>query len=181
MADIKEPQPVLPVIGLIFVPDMTADVLQELRGDIGNVVLKSNPMLFTHTRYYDQEMGGGLMRQWYGFDKLVSPDVLIGLKHNTNIIEKKYLNAKGGRSINIDPGLLSLSNLVLASTKNYAHRIYLGQGIYGEVTLIYKENRFNPLEWTYPDYTEKSALEFFQRARVILKDKLSVPDIKTRK
>jgi hypothetical protein len=176
MADIKKPQPVFPVIGLIFAPDLTVGVLQELRDEIGEVVLKSDKLPFTHTTYYDQEMGGDLTRRWYGFGKLVLPDVLVGLKHNTNIIEDKYLNTKGGRSVNIDPGLLSLSSLVLASTKNYAHRIYLGQGIYAEVTLIYKEHRFHPLDWTYPDYKETSALDFFHRARAILKEKLNVPD-----
>ena len=176
MADIKQPQPVLPIIGVIFAPDLTTDVLPELSADIGNVILKSAEMPFTHTNYYDQEMGGNLTRQWYAFSKLVLPDVLVGLKHNTNVIEKKYLNARGGRSVNIDPGLLSLSSLVLASTKNYAHRIYLGQGIYAEVTLIYKEQKFNPLKWTYPDYQETSALEFFHQARVLLKDRLTVPD-----
>ncbi len=176
MAEIKRPQAVLPFVGLIFMQELAKDVLEELNDDIGYVILKSDPLPFTHTKYYNEEMGTDLWRQWYVFDKLVMPDVLVGLKHNTNTIEKKYLNAKGGRSINIDPGLLSLSSLVLASTKNYAHRIYLGQGIYAEVTLLYKDHRFNPLDWTYPDYKEKSALEFFERARGMLKEKLSVPD-----
>jgi hypothetical protein len=180
MADLKNPQPVLPVIGLIFVPDLSTDVLQELGEDIGNVVLRSDTIPFCHTTYYNKEMGNSLMRQWYGFGNLVLPDVLVRLKHKTNMIEKKYLNAKGGRSVNIDPGLLSLSSLVLASAKNYAHRIYLGQGIYAELTLIYKEHRFNPLDWTYPDYKEASALDFFHQARAVLKEKLAGPDSATR-
>lgn len=180
MADIKQPQPVLPVIGLIFAPDLRADFLTGLRAEIGSVILKSPEIPFTHTSYYNKEMGGNLTRQWCAFDKTVLPDVLVGLKHNTNVIEKKYLNTEGGRIVNIDPGLLSLSSLVLASTKNYAHRIYLGQGIYAEVTLIYKENRFNPLDWTYPDYREASALAFFDQARTLLKEKLSLLDSEKR-
>jgi len=177
MAEIKKPQPVLPIVGLIFARDLANDVLEELSDEIGQAVLKSDPIPFTHTKYYSDEMGSELSRQWYVFDKLVLPDELVGLKHNTNIVEKKYLNAKGGRNINIDPGLLSLSSLILASTKNYAHRVYLGQGIYAEVTLIYKDHRFSPLDWTYPDYRERSAIEFFERARGILKEKLSAMDV----
>ena len=74
--------------------------------------------------------------------------------------------------MNIDPGFLSLSNLILASTKAYAHRIYLDKGIYAEVTLIYKDDQFNPLQWTYPDYREKTALDFFTKARVVLRERL---------
>jgi hypothetical protein len=172
MADIREPQKVLPVVGLIHIPGVLFDISQELQEDIGDVTLASDVIPFKHTSYYNQEMGSELLRQWYAFDDLVSPDVLADLKHRTNMIEKKHVKHGGGRNVNIDPGLLSLSSLVLASTKNYAHRIYLGRGIYAEVTLIYKEHRFNPLEWTYPDYRERAALDFFSRARDILKTKL---------
>ncbi len=113
------------------------------------------------------------MRQWIVFDKLITPDILVKVKHTTNDIEKKYLNERGGRKINIDPGILSLSNLILASTKNFSHRIYLGKGIYAEVTLIYKNKTFTPLEWTYPDHQEKIAIELFEKAREILKNRLA--------
>jgi len=180
MAIIKEPQRVLPVIGFICIPGFEFDFLQELRADIGDVVLKSDAIPFKHTTYYNKEMGDDLLRQWYGFDKLVTPDVLAEIKIRTNEIEKRYVNKNGGREVNIDPGLISMSNLVLASTKNYSHRIYLGQGIYAEVTLIYRNQQFNPLEWTYPDYEEASTLEFFSRVRAVLKEKLSVPGRETR-
>lgn len=180
MGDIKKPQPVMPVIGLIFVPDLPADIFRDLREDVGDAVLKSDTLKFIHTTYYNDEMGGDLVRQWCAFDRLVSPDVLARLKIMTNAIEVKYRNEEGGRTVNIDPGLLSLSSLILASTKNYAHRIYLGQGIYAEITLIYKNHRFNALDWTYPDYQEDSALEFFQRARAILQEQLTASDSATR-
>jgi hypothetical protein len=103
---------------------------------------------------------------------LVAPDILVKLKHKTNEIEKQHLNEKEGREVNIDPGLLSLSSLILASTKNYSHRVYLDQGIYAEVTLLFKNQQFNPLEWTYPDYRDKTALDFFTQARDILRERL---------
>ena len=180
MGNVKKPQVVMPVIGLIFVPDLPAGMLQGLHEDVGNVVLKSDAIKFSHTTYYNDEMGSNLMRQLCAFDRLVSPDILARLKIMTNAIEMKYCNEQGGRTINIDPGLLSLSSLILASTKNYAHRIYLGQGIYAEITLIYKKHRFNPLDWTYPDYQEDSALEFFKRARDILQEQLAASGSATR-
>jgi len=176
MAVVKEPQKVLPFFGLIFTPGFSSNIVKELNEGLGDVVLESDTVPFTHTTYYNKEMGLGLLRQWWAFGNLVLPDILVKLKLRTNEIEQRLLNDKGGRRVNIDPGLLSLSNLVLASTKNYAHRIYLGQGIYGEVTLQYKEHHFVPLEWTYPDYRESVALDFFGRARDVLRKKLVVED-----
>jgi hypothetical protein len=172
MAGIKEPHKVLPFIGLIFAPGFSSEIVKELNEGLGDVILKSDEVPFTHTTYYSKEMGLDLLRQWWAFGNLVLPDILAKLKLKTNEIEQRFLNDKGGRRVNIDPGLLSLSNLVLASTKNYAHRIYLGQGIYAEVTLLYKEHHFVPLEWTYPDYREDVALDFFNRARDVLRKRL---------
>ena len=180
MASIKDPQRVIPIVGFISIPGFHFDFLPELSEKIGEVVLRSVVIPFKHTTYYNKEMGDELIRQWCAFSRLVAPDVLADLKRATNEIEGRYTNKNGSRQINIDPGLISLSSLVLASTKNYSHRIYLGQGIYAEVTLIYKDHKFNPLEWTYPDYREASALEFFCRARVVLKEKLNVPDNDTK-
>lgn len=175
MAEIKEPQKVLPIAGLIFAQEFEVDgALQVLQKDLGDILLTSDIISFTHTTYYSKEMGDNLLRQWCVFENLMLPDVLPQLKHRTNVLEKKYLNEKGHRKVNIDPGLLSLSNLILASTKNYSHRIYLGDGIYGEVTLIYKKKTFSALDWTYPDYREKNAIVFFTRARELLKEKIPI-------
>ena len=174
MAEIKTPQKVLPFAGLIFRENFPiGDVFKKLKDYVGDVLSKSSVIPFTHTTYYNKEMGDKLLRQWCIFENLIMPDVLIQLKLKANDIEQEYLNDRGGRQINIDPGLLSLDNLVLASTKNYSHRLYLGSGIYGEVTLIYRNNCFNLLEWTFPDYREKTALDFFSKAREILKKRLA--------
>ncbi|MCX7995526.1 MAG: DUF4416 family protein [candidate division WOR-3 bacterium] len=170
MAEIKEPQKVLAFAGLIFVKEFNPELaLEGFKELLGSVIKKSDVIPFIHTTYYNKEMGENLFRQWVLFEKFINPDLLIDLKHRANEIESKFLNENGGRKINIDPGLISLSNLVLASTKNYAHRIYLGKGIYAEITLIYKNQQFRPLEWTYPDYREEIALKFFDECRVILK------------
>lgn len=173
MAEIKEPQKVFAFAGLIYTRDFDIfSALDGLKELVGEVIKKSDIFPFTHTTYYTKEMGEGLLRQWVLFEKLISPDLLIDLKHKSNEIEKKFLNENGGRKINIDPGLVSLSNIILASTKNYAHRICLGRGIYAEVTLIYKDRQFRPLEWTYPDYQEEGAQKFFNDARLLLKNRL---------
>jgi hypothetical protein len=173
MAEIKEPQKILPFTGLIVTSAFEGDICGQLEEVFGKIELKSASTPFDHTEYYNQEMGSDLKRQWLAFAELMNPDFLVELKHRTNEIEKKCLNQEGGRMVNIDPGAVSLSNVVLASTKNYSHRIYLGRGIYGEVTLIYKQKHFVPLEWTYPDYREDTALEFFVRTRQVLRQKLA--------
>jgi len=171
MAEIKEPQKVLAFAGLIFIKDFDIELaLKEFKRLVGSVIKKSEILPFIHTNYYNKEMGENLLRQWVLFEKLINPDLLGELKYKSNEVERKFLNENGGRKINIDPGLVSLSNIILASTKNYSHRIYLGKGIYAEVTLIYKDHQFKALEWTYHDYREEVALRFFDEARTVLKN-----------
>ncbi len=171
MAEIKGPQKVLAFAGLIFIKDFDIEpALGEFKALLGSVIKKSDILPFVHTTYYNKEMGEGLLRQWVLFEKLINPDLLVELKYCSNEVEKKFINENSGRKINIDPGLVSLSNIILASTKNYSHRIYLGKGIYAEVTLIYKDHQFKALEWTYPDYREEVALRFFTESRAVLKN-----------
>jgi hypothetical protein len=172
MAEIRQPQSVLAFAGVLYAPRVEVEtVLAPLYSVAGNVMLKSDTLRFTHTTYYREEMGDDLIRQWCVFDRLIDPELLVALKHSTNNLEKTMLNEHGGRQINIDPGLLSMSNIILASTKNYAHRIYCGKGIYAEVTLLYKDKTFRPLDWTYPDYREQTTIDFFCSARDALKEK----------
>jgi hypothetical protein len=173
MAKIKRPEKALVIVGLIYRHDFTVDkVMDILNKELGNTALSSRPIQFTYTSYYNKEMGDKLLRQWLAFDKLVDPDILATLKHRSNDIERFFLDENKGRKINIDPGLITMSNLILASTKDYSHRLYIGKGIYAEVTLIYKNKRYMTLEWTYPDYQANAALAFFEKARGILKDQL---------
>ena len=124
------------------------------------------------SQYYSKEMGSGLKRLWVSFRGTIDPESIVDLKLISNEIEHKY-SVEGKRTINIDPGYVSLTNLVLVTTKNYSHRIYLGKGIYGEVTLIYrKKEGFVPLQWTYPDYRTPVALDFFNKVRTKLFEEL---------
>ena len=109
-------------------------------------------------------MGQGLLRRFVAFETLVSQDLLADIKHKTIEMENKWA-VSGKRRINVDPGMLTAERLVLATTKNYTHRIYLGKGIFADLTLIYHRGGFKPLDWTYPDYKTQWSLDFWKEAR----------------
>ncbi len=106
---------------------------------------------FSYTDYYEPEMGPGLRRRFVSFAKLVPPDALPEVKLWTNDLERRFSIGEA-RRINIDPGYLAESHLILATGKGFAHRPYLRDGIYADLTLIYRDGSFRPLPWTYPDY-----------------------------
>lgn len=136
----------------------------EMEKKFGGLEFLSELMKFDQTKYYEAEMGEGLVRRFAAFSDLISPDRLSEIKLTTNMIEKK-LSKNGKRTVNIDPGLLSAERVVLATGKNYSHRIYLGVGIYADLTLVYKAGEFLPLEWTYPDYASDEIREMFMILR----------------
>ncbi|MFA5389738.1 MAG: DUF4416 family protein [Candidatus Omnitrophota bacterium] len=117
----------------------------------GPLDYESPALPFNYTDYYKKEMGGPLKRKFISFKKNISPQDIAKIKIFSNSIEKKF-SADKKRRINIDPGYISDSKLVLATTKDYFHRIYLQNGIFAEVTLRWRRGGFEPFEWTYPDY-----------------------------
>jgi len=154
------------VVGLLATDrDLLERAQSALAEGFGAVSVKSPEIPFSFTDYYEREMGPDLIRQWVAFQGLVEPDRLCDFKHTTCLLEKRFLGPNGKRRVNLDPGLLTLHNLVLASTKGFAHRIYLRGGIYAEPTLIFQSGKFQPLAWTYPDYQTPVCLEFLMRCR----------------
>jgi len=142
----------------------------------GPIDQESDIFPFDHTEYYKSEMGDNLIRKFISFEEMIPPNKLASTKCKTIEIEKKLAeqqNDSYNRKINIDPGYLELGKLVLASTKNYSHRIYLDKGIYAEITLQYEHNKFKFLRWTYPDYYDPIALAFFEQVRNIYKQQIS--------
>lgn len=137
--------------------------LSLLVNRFGEIKEESETINFNFTDYYTVEMGKNLKRKWVGFEKLIEQENLKDIKKETMKIENEFKREDGTRRVNIDPGYLTLSKLILASTKNYSHRIYLGDGVFAEVTLIYKNREFHPLDWTYPDYKENR--KFFESMR----------------
>ena len=122
---------------------------------------------FDFTRYYEPEMGSGLKRQFLSFRRLVAPDRLARIKLRTNEMEKEIARRHPVpvRPVNLDPGYLTLSKVILATTKDHAHRIYLADGIYAEVTLSWRDRAWRPWPWTYPDYATDAYVGFFSRVR----------------
>jgi len=139
-------------------------VIHTLTREFGETILSTEPMEFTYTDYYHQEMGKHLYRVILAFSNLVERDALPDIKTHTNEIENTYLK-EGRRQINLDPGLMTLENICLATTKPYSHRMYLRKGIWAEITLIYTGNSYRKLEWTYPDYASDELVSLFNRLR----------------
>ncbi|TRZ49975.1 DUF4416 family protein [bacterium] len=167
MGKIRNWQPVKLFIGFIFKEGPAFEKAKAiLRRQFGKIDFESQAFIFKHTDYYREEFGPGLKKQFLSFKELIPPDRLARIKIQTNKIEKK-LSKGGRRSVNIDPGYLNFSKVILASTKDYSHRIALGGGINAEITLLYQNKTFQPLEWTYPDYRTDEYLEVFRQMREI--------------
>ena len=137
----------------------------------GPVALASNAFDFTETDYYAVTMGAGLKKQFFAFQRTIDPAALADIKRATNALETEYA-ALGQhpepRPLNLDPGYITPAKLVLASTKDHAHRVYLAGGIYAEVTLAFRHKRWQAMEWTYPDYRRDDYQRFFANCRQLL-------------
>jgi hypothetical protein len=168
MGIINDPVPMKLVCGILSRQDNLEAARERLRTHFGQIESEFPPIPFTYTDYYREEMGEGLFRSWVSFSGFVEPDFLPKAKIMTHRIEEEFARPDGTRKVNLDPGLMDEAKLILASTKNFAHRIYLGHGIYAEVTLIYRQGSFQSLPWTYPDYGDHR--EFFNEVRRRLKD-----------
>ncbi|HQQ01301.1 MAG TPA: DUF4416 family protein [bacterium] len=153
MGEIRPAQSVKLICGILFRdPQIREQVDFHLQDHFGPADYRSEVFPFEETDYYDKEMGTGIQRQYFAFRDLVLPDVLADAKRFTNHLESEFASPDGNRRVNLDPGLLSSANIILASTKNFYHRVYLRDGIYAEVTMFYRHGRFETLPWTYPDY-----------------------------
>ncbi len=137
---------------------------ERLKKRFGRVDFESRALNFDITDYYEAEMGKQLKKRFISFLKLIPIEDLYRIKLYANRLENRYRSGKY-RQINIDPGYIDLAKLVLATTKDYAHRIFLRKGIFAEVTLSFKGNSFCPNEWTYPDYRSKEYIDIFNQIR----------------
>jgi hypothetical protein len=162
----SEPRPAKLFMSLIAGKDDLFDQgMEALKMDFGKIDFISEKLRFDFTDYYTQEMGGNLFRYFITFGSLISRDSLVDIKLATNRSEERFSDSSGNRQINIDPGYLSHAHVILATTKAYAHRPYLGKGIYADLTLIHRNKSFQPLDWTYPDYRQEKTIELFNQMR----------------
>lgn len=155
----------LVISALISSPELESELVNDLEREFGQVDLVSERMAFECTRYYEPEMGADIHRRMVSFKGLVPPGGLIDVKCRAQALEDRFRDSSRRRKCNLDPGLLSLHNFVLATHKGYTHRIYLGKGIYADLTLIYQRGSFRPLEWTYPDYASAPMIELLNLIR----------------
>ena len=161
----QTPKPAKLVIGFFLKEkDLVVPVVKALTEQFGPVDIVSSRMPFNFTTYYEPEMGKPLFRRMLAFERLIKQSALSEIKRITNDLELAYLK-NGKRMVNLDPGYLLRERFVLATGKNYSHRIYIGQRIYADLTLIYTKGRFMKLPWTYPDYAEQNMLIYLERVR----------------
>jgi hypothetical protein len=177
MADAAKPRPVKLITGIIAkTDDAFFEAEKALTKAFGQVDYKSQILKFDFTDYYEREMGAGLKRRFISFKRLIDPKQLAEIKLFCNKIEsrlaKKIRISK--RPVNIDPGYITDAKLILASTKDYSHRVYLNKGIYGEVTLYYQGGVFRPYSWTYPDYRTDDYRIIFDAIRKIFMQQITV-------
>jgi uncharacterized protein DUF4416 len=175
MKEIRPPLPVKLFVGMLSPdPELFSVCTELLCRTYGPVDSESGHSIWDNTDYYQDEMGANIVRKFIFFERIMDPGNLTAVKHFTVDMEKQFAVFKGGylrRRINLDPGYVTEAKVVLATTKDFAHRLYIGDNIYGEVTLRYnaKERTFSPHEFTYPDFRTKAYLELFNSARESLR------------
>ncbi|MBN1787829.1 MAG: DUF4416 family protein [Sedimentisphaerales bacterium] len=169
MWKLRKPDPVKLIIGILGCSEQAVEAaIGLIKSEFGDCDLESQIWPFTHTKYYADEMGETIVKKFITVEKLIEPGRLAGIKLKTNEMEEKLAGMIGGglsRPVNLDPGYIEPSKLVLASTKNFSHRIYIGQNIWAEVTLIYSKGEWKGFEYTFPDHTEDRYYGFFSKVR----------------
>ena len=176
MGSPSPPDPALLFIGTLYRTEgHFSEAREKLKASFGEIAFQSPPLPWDYSDYYKEELGSPLTRTFIFFSELISPETLADIKLLTNDLELQ-LSTGGKRNINLDPGYLTPYQIVLASTKNYAHRIYLGKGIYAEVTLVHKDGRYCPHLFTYRDYASDEYIQLFEHVRIILKERMLTSD-----
>jgi len=168
MAQPRPFAPVKPVCGVIYKDGaLYGEVRRRLEPEWGKVDSESAPFPFDLTDHYGAEMGEGLTRRFLSFETLIAPETLPSLKIRAIELEETLREEHGaaGRPVNIDPGYLTAAALVMATAKNFAHRVPLAQGIYAHLEFLFTTTGVKTLEWTYPDLRREPAQTYFRSVR----------------
>ena len=181
MGESQQPTPVLLIVAAFSRYEEAIEwgkaACTEQFGAIG---LTSDTFEFAWTTYYNDSMGENLHKLFWAFETLIDPETLPYIKHQANAMELEYARQSSHdveRPLNLDPGYITQSKLILASTKDHAHRIYLSNEIYAEMTLQYRGKQWQKLPWTYPDYQQSGYHEFFCQCRGFLRERLKATDV----
>ena len=168
MGKAAQPSQATLFIACLYRPSVSTDEIRAmLQKQYGDIECSHGPVPFSFTEYYREEMGDHLQKMYVTFCRSIQRDELAAIKTFTNGIEERY-RLSGRRTVNIDPGYITRDKLVLASTKDFYHRIYLSQGIFAEVTLHYRKGAFRFFSWTYPDYMTPEFCAFAEKSRARL-------------
>ena len=166
---------VQPIAALLYKETKQLDLAIEALTTalMAQVDFLGSPHPFDQTDYYAQEMGDGLQRVLVSFSPLVEPTFLVEARWKAHAVENQLAKA-GNRTINVDMGYLDLFKLVLASFKPRGNKIYLDQGVWADMTLIFEKGRFQPLPWSFPDFKsgvfDKDLLDIRSRYKALLAD-----------
>jgi hypothetical protein len=168
------PPPAKLVCGILYPEtEWLQKALVDLQAAFGDIDFQSDPIDFTFTDYYFREMGSPLLRVFVAFARLIDPAQLSIVKVRTNTIEQKHARpGEGGRVLNLDPGTLNATAFILATSKNYAHRIYLSHGVFAQQELLFEKKGVQTLDWTYPDYRSARYHEVFLKLRNLYLEQL---------
>ena len=176
MWKLNDPKPVKLIIGILAADRQCLfAAVEAIEGKFDKVDLVSDIWPFGQTDYYKDQTGPNILRQFVSIERLLNPAALARTKHRTNKLEQKLAARLGlplPRPVNLDPGIIEPSKLVLASTKNYSHRICIGEKMYAEVTLIFDKGSWQPQAYTYPDYRQQCYFDFFEIVRNRLLEQL---------
>ena len=176
MWELNEPKPVKLIIGILAADNTCLHAaIEAIEDKFGRLDLLSDLWPFDKTDYYKNETGTNILRQFVSMERLIHPGILAKIKHRTNKLEQKLakvLVRPVPRPINLDPGIIEPPKLILATTKNYSHRIYIGKKMYAEVTLLFDKGSWRPFDYTYPDYRQQCYFDFFDKVRKQLVEQL---------
>ncbi len=165
MSEPQEPPRAKLIASLIYAdPGACAHARRSLTRRTGPEDYVSPEFPFDRTSYYAKEMGAGLRRVFVSYSPLILRDELPDIKTFAHTVEVDTVR-EGNRTVNIDPGYITPENLILSTFKGFSHRLYLGRGVFAEVTLIYEHGGFRPLRWTYPDYASPEVVEIMNGIR----------------
>lgn len=176
MWKLNDPKPVKLIIGILAADRQALHAAVEAVIDkFGKTDFVSDVWPFDQTDYYKEQTGRRILRQFVSIERLVEPAELAKIKLKTNKLEQKLATALGlplPRPVNLDPGIIEPAKLILASAKNFSHRIYIGRKIYAEVTLVFDKGRWRWFDYTFPDYQQQCYFDFFDKVRARLVEQL---------
>ncbi len=162
----QPPAPVLPILGVLGLDEgLTEEAIAAFAERHGPVCLRGPRVPFDGTDYYEPELGAGLTRQYLALSTLFAAEELATLKALATELEQRLVASDGRRRVNLDPGYVDATKVVLASYKVGPQKLHVGRGVWADLVLWYSHGRFQRLPWTFPDLQDDAHLPFFERAR----------------